>query len=760
MTSAHDIFISAQRYWWSCAAAVIVVMIGCCGVIRASGYDVNGSLIILVVVVLGIGYLWYRQRPTTKTMRQNLHQAYPGLEYSLELLDRPEHELRPLEKVQRETVLRVLPEVKAPMSIVSTAWKSACIAVIGLAVFFGLYLWQHSGTSEDLYALPPYQDTASSSMDRTEALLTLHEVRAHISAPDYTKLRRMSLTDVDLRVAEGSTVSWSFDTEGTITLGAVIIGGEESLEISGLESGRSASLAQPTFYQYELVGVDSTIISDYHPIAVIPDLPPEVQITGLPEYQRRNWDDSTRVNFGIRLSDDYRLSEAHLVATVATGQGESVKFREKDYPLTVDDRQRRTLAHAFDLEEFGMEPGDELYFYVRAKDNCTLRDQWTRSTTYFVVIPDTTTYLWAEDDGVQVDLMPDFFRSQRQIIIDSKSLLADRSSITTEEFNRRSNELGYDQKLLRLKYGQFLGEESESGIAIQNEIDPSALTEEQHKHDHDHDHSNNERWAYLLKAYMHDHDHKDEAEEKASSKSPVDAFMHDHGHVHESDVSFGEETEDPLRPSWVEELSHNHDNEEQATFHEVSVKTKLKMAMSHMWDAELHLRLYDAQTSLPYQYKSLELLQEIKNHARIYVHRIGFDPPKIKEPETRLAGELNEVVDPLYLPEEKEDDDVAGYIREVLRMKSYCDGAEQGSTALSTALDNVSAYLSTMVGTDPGIVIVLSRIASFSRGELPCEPLLESLLDAIPEMESEPTPARLYSHPLTDAVIRDVETLR
>jgi len=61
-----------------------------------------------------------------------------------------------------------------------------------------------------------------------------------------------------------------------------------------------------------------------------------------------------------------------------------------------------------------------------------------------------------------------------------------------------------------------------------------------------------------------------------------------------------------------------------------------------MWDAELYLRLYTPEKSLPYQYRALKLIQEIKNSARIYVHRIGFDPPPIKE-DKRLTGEIDEV---------------------------------------------------------------------------------------------------------------------
>ena len=225
--------------------------------------------------------------------------------------------------------------------------------------------------------------------------------------------------------------------------------------------------------------------------------------------------------------------------------------------------------------------------------------------------------------------MPEFFRSQRQIIIDTEHLLSIKGQISIDSFNRMSNELGFDQKQLRLKYGQFMGEENESGIAIENEIE----LEEEHDHDHDHDHDD------------HDHDH-DENSILSQARDLLSDFMHDHDHEEEEGLLLstkGTEVEDAKNPSWVKALAHNHDNEEEATFHDISVKSKLRAAMAEMWDSELHLRLYDPASSLPYQNRSLKLLQEIKNHARIYVHRIGFEPPVIKEQEKRLSGDLDEI---------------------------------------------------------------------------------------------------------------------
>jgi len=87
---------------------------------------------------------------------------------------------------------------------------------------------------------------------------------------------------------------------------------------------------------------------------------------------------------------------------------------------------------------------------------------------------------------------------------------------------------------------------------------------------------------------------------------------------------------------------HDHDDPEEATLYTKSLKAQLRMALNEMWDAELHLRLYHPEESLPVQYRILKRLQDIKNSARIYVHRIGFDPPPIKE-DKRLTGDLKEV---------------------------------------------------------------------------------------------------------------------
>ena len=68
-----------------------------------------------------------------------------------------------------------------------------------------------------------------------------------------------------------------------------------------------------------------------------------------------------------------------------------------------------------------MEPGNELYFYFNAIDNKDPKPQLSRTDTYFFVLEDTTELEFSLEGNLGVDLMPEYFRSQRQIIIDTEN---------------------------------------------------------------------------------------------------------------------------------------------------------------------------------------------------------------------------------------------------------------------------------------------------------------------------------------------------
>jgi hypothetical protein len=113
-----------------------------------------------------------------------------------------------------------------------------------------------------------------------------------------------------------------------------------------------------------------------------------------------------------------------------------------------------------DLATLGMGPGDELYFHVIARDRREPRPNIGRSDTYFITLTDTAHVIVADLAGLAGSGLPEYLRSQRQIIIDTERLIADAIRISTPVFRDRSNAIGFDQHALRERYGELAGDET------------------------------------------------------------------------------------------------------------------------------------------------------------------------------------------------------------------------------------------------------------------------------------------------------------
>ena len=251
----------------------------------------------------------------------------------------------------------------------------------------------------------------------------------------------------------------------------------------------SRSFAETTLYTLAATLPDGTVWTppEVYSLKIIKDQPPTVRIlqpaaprTVIVPSPPAPSNDSVPVPSAphaascfveVQAGDDYALADAHLVATVAKGSGEAVKFREQvlpfdgdneDEPIAGTTRDRR-FTKTLDLAALGLEPGDELYFYVEARDNRQPTPNRTRSETRFLVLQGPANAATSTGRGVAgVNLVPQYFRSERQLIIDTEKLLVDRPTLPDADFRARANDLGADQALLRLRYGQFLGEDQET----------------------------------------------------------------------------------------------------------------------------------------------------------------------------------------------------------------------------------------------------------------------------------------------------------
>lgn len=551
---------------------------------------------------------------------QFLNQHYPQLEESADLFLKDNSSLNLLQQLQLQKTLvkfNVLyPEIKLPNSIL----QSAIVFTAGVIFYFGLTAFVPKPiVGRDSHFESPLENITGNA---EPTIAIINKLTIQITPPEYTSIKPFTAETPGIIIPEGSRVTWTATFSSTVEEAKILLSGNDSVTMRSsdlLNFSTRSEISESGFYQVQWKDQNEIVTSDYYKIEVVKDQVPKLSIDNLNQFTQLSFSDKLLVNVKSTLRDDYGLSDASIIATVSKGSGESVKFREErlrfDSPTKISGKDIQGEV-TLNLNKLGLEPGDELYFYVEAFDNKVSVHNYNRTETFFIALQDTTTTTYIEDEGLGVDLMPEYFRSQRQIIIDTEKLLKDRKKISKQEFNSTSNELGYDQKVLRLRYGQFLGEEFEGAIG-KVEVD-----------DHE-----DESTESIIEKFGHAHDKENEHNLVADKKAVPGA--HDHGGSTDPNAK-----EDPLAA-----FAHNHDDGEVATFFVQSVRAKLKAALTVMWDAELHLRLFDPKTSLPYQYTALKLLKEISNDSRIYVHRTGFDPPPLKE-EKRLSGDLSEVNSP------------------------------------------------------------------------------------------------------------------
>ena len=524
-----------------------------------------------------------------------LDRQFPELEESTGILLRPSDELSLLERLQQQKVANLLNQIKTPAAPLKKFGLSILVMIIGFGFSFAISQLKLLNYAPEAYS---YKDSPHVAKERIPVQIASFSLK--ISAPAYTGLPERKQQQFSVKAATGSLLKWEIRTNEPVKKLKLIFNDREvaslrSIDGLGIEWSFLKTIHQPGFYQVELDGKKS----DLYQLELIPDLPVSIRITQPKPHTTIDFGQAQRLNLTLHLNDDYGIKDAAISATMATGKGEGVSFTEKKllFNTSFNNSKSMSLSKTIDLKSLGMKPGDELYFFVKALDN---HGQASRSDVYFVSIVDTAELMSMAGMTNGINLVPEYFRSQRQIIMDTEKLLNEKSAITEESFKNRSNALGIDQRLLRLRYGKFLGEETETEIGADHEH------EEGHAHEEGHQHEGAE--------------HHEEKETKATEKfGDVKAIM--------------------------DSYSHKHDIAEDATFFEPELKAQLKAVLTEMWSSELQLRTYKTRDALPFEYKALRLLKDLQQKSRAYVAKTTVKVAQLKE-EKRLSGELDKIGQP------------------------------------------------------------------------------------------------------------------
>ncbi len=690
------------------------------------------SIVAFIIVVAVMTIFIKPHKPTLQKVSNYIDQHLAAAEYSSGLLLITEEQLSDVAKLQQHKITKELNEklktIRPPSHLIRGAIVLGLFAILGFLVnhFDFINYLQRPQQSEAPSEQIVFKATDSTQIQNQPPKLENQQVT--IRYPKYTNTPSFQTSEMNIKVLEGSRLSWQikFDSDvDSVTMESL----GNSYPMKFIDSGYTrTSMANSTgFYNFKFTDTQkASYVSQLYAIEVIKDQNPVIEIKGLKQFTSFSFKDNKNLSFKTSITDDYGIANAYIIATVSKGSGEAVKFREEKLNFdtsVVIGGKKQNLSKNINLNHMKMEPGDELYFYVEIFDQKQPKPNRSRSETFFAVIKDTVSDQFAVEGTMGVDLMPDYFRSQRQLIIDTEKLIKDKPKLISQQFKFKSNELGFDQKALRIKYGEFMGDEAEFDPATQENTE-THLQEEDHQEEDP------------LASYTHKHDTENE-----------------HNLVAEED---NEAKEDPLH-----EYLHNHEDPEESTLFTQSLKSKLRQAMSEMWDAELYLRLYQPEKSLPYQYKALKLIQEIKNSARIYVHRIGFDPPPIKE-DKRLTGKIDEISN-YRKNEELSKEELYPTIRKtVARLEQIISDKELVKDSDRLLFEEAGNELSIRAIENPGQYLkTLQALKEITESKATVPALLlkvqRGLFSTLPKPESNPVKTNTFTSEINELLLKELD---
>ncbi len=572
-------------------------------------FGVTGAVIAALpgLIALAAVAIWRSRRFDLRWLIGELDARIPRFEDSTALLFRDRAAVAGLAALQRDRLESRVHEAAAvdlrpdwSQRPILIAWGAAVVLIAAVL------LWPAANTAETKSGAPGRAGTTGSAPVLTGA-------RLRITPPAYTGLPVREQTALDARVPEGSRVEWLIDfAPQPSTVGLEF---PESTPVSLTRDGRrwtgTRIVDRPLLYRIEATGLAQQRLNRLDAVAdaapVVRLVEPESQLVQLTPGQT-TW---TPV---FEASDDYGVIEtAILRITVTRGDGENVTFEQRSMPLRGQGAAKQLrFSTTLDLAREGMAAGSDLIVQLVVSDNRVPERQQIEGPSVILRWP--ANLAMADGlDGMAMRIMPAYFASQRQIIINAEALIAERRRLEPRALMDRSNVIGEEQAALRLRYGQFMGEEAEggggSGIILPTSDAPPAR-------------------APLP---------------TSDAPAPAQAPVHDD---HDDHDDHGGEAAGGAMGSEVDvlhEFGHAHDTGEAATLFAPQTRSALARALDAMWSSERELRQGRPEQALPFANEALELLKEAQRATRIFLPRLGNDLPPV-DFARRLTGKREDIV--------------------------------------------------------------------------------------------------------------------
>lgn len=561
------------------------VVLGLAAVVtRGLGLAAGAGVLVIGALVVGLVALRRAARFDRSWLIRALDDARPDMEDSSELLFCDPQSLADLQRLQRWRLEARLGE-GSPTRL-APVWPRRRIAAawtLGLVLTAAAVLWPH-GENRPVVLSPSAEGPAA-----VAGVPRLVGQNLRIIPPAYTGLPMRDAATLDVRAPQGSRLEWTLRFEPQAEAPAlVMLAGEPApLRRSGQDWIASRTLDASFLYRVVPVAASgSGPVPPLHRIDAIPDAPPQIRVVSPAE-------SLTMVTSGQRTwtpvfaaTDDYGVAaDARLRITLAMGEGENVVFTEREIGVTGSGPARdRRFSPRLDFAALGFAAGGDLVVQLIVRDTRSPGPQEVRGPSLILRWPSASRAQGAGLEGMVNTTLPAYFRSQRQIIIDAEGLIRRRSSLSADRYLTASTVIGGDQQILRGRYSEFLGGESEG--------EPELPTSE-------------------------------------GAQAHTDGDGHDHAPALASPVFGG--PEDVLA-----QFGHPHDDSPAASL-DPETRALLKQAVDAMWQSELQLKQGRPDLALPYANTALEFIKKVQQATRIFLQRVGPELPPI-DASRRMTG--------------------------------------------------------------------------------------------------------------------------
>jgi hypothetical protein len=299
-------------------------------------------------------------------------------------------------------------------------------------------------------------------------VVTIEELRVRVVPPAYTGLGAFEVPgDAPVRALAGSQVELTLHARGTVEGASLSFNGAEAA-MRALGEGRFSG----TFIAAASGAFEARILTDeklapaplVRAVEVYADVPPEARIVEPSGDQLLRSIPAEPVSVRWTARDDLGLAGIALKYIKSRGEGDAAKFTNGELSLGSVERESprewRGTAQ-LDLARLGLQAGDTLVFWIEARDRNTSAGNTGRSASLAIAIraPEAAKLNLS-------DLLPNeigrFLLSQRQIIIKTEKLHAERTRLAQSELLNRSNDIAADQRDFKNSFNDYIKTEGDS----------------------------------------------------------------------------------------------------------------------------------------------------------------------------------------------------------------------------------------------------------------------------------------------------------